>query len=281
MKKLIALLLIAVLAFTLAACGGKTPETTAPADDTPDDTTAAAAEQITDANGNVLPSNLPDGAFTSIRETFDNMEYSMYMSVFQDPSTKQFDGVEFTKVGTFAVLQDEWSGKTRYYVWGYADKTRCCDYQWEFVPEDVSKLPAPGSYVRVKGTFTYTEEQQSGALDHYWITNAKLEVLEEYTPQDYDYDLTTMSATLARVQLFSIQNYTEKFVGKTMLIYGRSFDPTTLQHPYYDETWTLKYETEEEKTPAKGDYLLIGGEITQTDEGGCLLKASTYKEVNG
>ena len=160
MKKLIAVLLTLVIVFPLAACGGKKTgtESTDPAVPATD----GSGEAITDANGNVLPANLPVGAINGIRETFDPMEYTIYMNVFQDISSKQFDGIEMDKKGTFAILQDDWSGKTRYYVWGYNDTTRCCDYQWEFVPADVSALPEPGSYIRVQGTLTYTEDRNKG-----------------------------------------------------------------------------------------------------------------------
>lgn len=273
MKKTIALFLVFTLALAFAACGkSNNNDPTDPANP------SGKGEAVTDINGNVLPDNLPEGALTSMKETFDTMEYTMYINVFQDTSTKQFDGVEFNKVGTFARLQDEWSGKTRYYVWGYNDATRCCDYQWEFVPQDESSLPPVGSYIRVKGVFTYTEDQKTGALDHYWITDASVETLEEYTPAAYDYDLTTMSATLARVQLFSIQNYADKFNGKTMLIYGRAFSPNTLQHPYYDETWYLDFTTADNKVPATGQYLLLGGKIVAEGES-CKLEVTAYHEV--
>lgn len=280
MKKLLALLLVFALLAALAACAKKptgTNSTTDPAASDTSDTTGSA-EPITDANGNVLPDNLPDGAITAMHETFDNMEYSLYRNVFQDTSTKEYDGKKFTKEGTFAILQDEWSGKLRYYVWGFADQTRCCDYQWEFIPADVNALPPVGSYVRVKGKMAYTEDQKSGALDHYWLADTEMEVLEEYTPSKYDYDLTTMSATLARVQLFSMQNYSDKFADKTVLIYGRAYSPNTLQHPYYDECWYLDFKTAENKTPATGQYLLLGGRLT-VEDGGCVLDVSAYHEV--
>ena len=276
MKKFTALCLVLVLLASLAACGGNKSgsDPTNPANPT-----NADSQSVTDANGNVLPANLPEGAINGIHETFDPMEYTMYVNVFQDPSTKQFDGVDMTKVGTFAMLQDEWSGKTRYYVWGYKDATRCCDYQWEFVPADVNALPAPGSYIRVKGTLTYTEDQKIGALDHYWLTDTEMKVLEEYPASKYDYDLTMMNATLTRVQLFSIQNYPEKFAGKTVLLYGRALTPNTLQHPYYNENWNLDFKTDKAggKTPAIGQYLVLGGSVVN-ENGGIWLDVSSYQE---
>ena len=75
MKKLIAVLLTLAIVFSLAACGGKTPtaDPTDPANPSGTDT----AEPITDANGNVLPAGLPEGAINGIRETFEPAEYTM------------------------------------------------------------------------------------------------------------------------------------------------------------------------------------------------------------
>ena len=279
MKKLIAVLLTLSFVFSLAACGGNKTETESTDPAVP--ATNGSGEAITDANGNVLPSNLPEGAINGIRETFDPMEYTVYVNVFQDTSSKKFDGIEMDKKGTFAILQDDWSGKTRYYVWGYNDTTRCCDYQWEFVPSDVSALPEPGSYIRVKGTLTYTEDRNKGAMDFYWITDTTVTVLEEYPASKFDYDLTTMDATLALVQLARIQYYPENYAGKTILVYGRTLSPNTLQHPYYDGSWNLDFKTDNmdggAKTPAIGQYLVLGGTV-MNENGGVWLDVNTYQE---
>lgn len=280
MKKLISFLLVLALALSLAACKTKIardPTTTADPSNTNPSDTSQAGESQTDVNGNVIPGNIPEGAVTGIKEIFDPMEYTLYYNIFYQDQGNTYDGLEFTKVGTLARIQDEWSGKMRYYVWGYNDQTRCCDYQWEFLPEDPDSLPADGSYIQVKGTFTYTEGQQDGALDHYWLTDTTVKVFEEYTPAAYDYDLTTMSATLARVQLFSIQNYTEKFAGKTVLIYGRALSVNQLQHPYYNESWSLDFKDDAHK-PAIGQYLVLGGTVESSDTG-CLLNVTSYREV--
>jgi len=184
-----------------------------------------------------------------------------------------------TGVGGTAISGDYWSATAIWgnYVWGFSDQTRCCDYQWEFVPEDLSALPPVGSYIKVSGTFTYTEDQKSGALDHYWLTDTTLTVLEEYTPSDYDYDLTILSATLARVQLFSMQNYTSEFADKTVRVYGRAYSTNTLQHPYYDESWYLDF-VADGKSPSTGTYLILGGTLVQ-EESGCWLDVSSYTEA--
>ncbi|MCH5197496.1 MAG: hypothetical protein J1E34_01205 [Oscillospiraceae bacterium] len=262
MKKIVALLLTFSFLFSLAACSGVN----------------SGNEQVTDAKGNVLPSNIPSDSISAIKEKFDQMEYAAYCNIFYDKQGADYEGKKLTKDGTFAIIQDEWSGKERYYVWGYSDGTRCCDFQWEFVPADVSALPPVGSYITVTGTFTYTEDQMSGALDHYWLTDTSLTVNEEYTDTDgYDYDLTIMSATLARVQLFSMQNYSEAFADKTVRVFGRAYSTDTLQHPYYDESWYLNFSAEG-KAPATGTYLILGGTLIPDGEG-CKLEVSSYTEA--
>ncbi|MBQ7638836.1 MAG: hypothetical protein IJS90_08045 [Clostridia bacterium] len=284
MKKIIAILLTLTFVLSLAACssksgGDKTDAATQNAnpDVSADSSSDASAEQVTDAQGKVIPSNIPSESLSSIKETFDQMEYALYCNIFYEDNGKEYENKKLTKTGTFSIIQDEWSGKDRYYVWGYADQTRCCDFQWEFVPADVNSLPPVGSYIEVKGTFTYTEDQKTGALDHYWLTDTELKVKEAYTPdQDYDYDLTIMSATLARVQLFSMQNYTEAFAGKKVKVYGRAYSTKTLQHPYYDESWYLDF-VADGKEPATGTYLILGGTLVQEGTG-CWLNVTSYTE---
>ncbi len=277
MKKIIALFLSLLFVLSLAACGGSDPSdnggATAPANPASSDT----PETQTDRNGNVIPGNLPDAALTNIHETFNDFEYTLYMNVFQDHTTKQYDGMEFTKEGTFAVLNDSWAGKQRYYVWGYADQTRCCCFQWEFVPDDVNALPQPGSYIRVEGTLRHTDSQVDGAMDFYWLTDTKVTTLENYAPAAYDYDLTVMSTTLAYVQLMRFVGYPEEYAGKTALLYGRALGPATLQHPYYDNFWSFDFKSDQAFTP--GTYLVLGGTLV-SENGGMYLQVSTAREVD-
>ena len=210
------------------------------------------------------------------RNVVNPSEYALYTKVFTEPNNWEYNGTEMTKTGIFAILQDEWSGKTRFYVWGYGCEEHDCDYQWEFVPRNVYSLPEPGSYIQVKGTLTYTDDQQSGALDHYWLTNTSLTVLENHASSPYDYDLTTMSPTIARVQMFSIQNYPEFFVGKTLRVYGRVLSKNILQHPYFDNSWELQFYTSNERTPNIGQFLVLGGTVTDGD-GGVWLNVFSYR----
>ena len=246
---------------------GGTKETAAPADD----------GYVTDANGNKIPSNAPKTDTRGMKLKFDADEYKLYQTVMALTEGGYFEGNEVTKDGVFAVLQDDWSGKTRYYVWGYADTTKCCDYQWEFVPKDVSRLPAPGSYITVSGMLSFTEDQKTGAMDHYWITDADVKTDTVFTPADCDYDLTVMSNTLAYVQISRMRSYPDIYNGATIRVFGRTLDADTLQHPYYNNVWNLDFSADQ--SPTDGVYLILGGTL-DTSVGHGLLKVTEYTEVD-
>ena len=257
MKKLSALLCAAVLLLTLAACGKDAP----------------AAEPAVSGDHHGAEVTVSD---TGMWQYFNQMEYNLYQNIFYDETGKtgeEYLGKEIVKEGTFTVIRDQYNERDRYYVWGYLDATRCCDYQWEFVPKDPSALPAPGSAVVMTGTFTADD----AALDGYWFTDAAVEVLETYDGPDYDFDTTAMSATLARVEVFNIERFPDYFGGKTLLLYGRALTTKSIQHPYYDESWSMDFESD--KAPATGTYLLLGGEIAPSGETS-FLKVNSYKEVD-
>lgn len=192
-------------------------------------------------------------------------EYAIYQNVFFNKKADDYVGKVSTKEGILTVLQDEWNHVSRYYVWGYMDATKCCDWQWEFVPSDPSSLPTPGSRVRMTGTLVHDE----AALDNYWFTDCTVETVTEYaSPQaDFDVDTSTMDATLERVQLLNVQYFPEVFEGKTVCFYGRIMNTRTVQHPYYDNAWTQAFSTKAQ-VPAIGTLVLItgtwhDGEITE------------------
>ncbi len=292
MKKLTAFLIIFALLFSFAACGGKTGGDTGDASGgkTADNSTGEAA---TGKDGKPLPANVPTDAVTDMVEYFDNMDYANYINVFSykdenDPSKgmggDDFVGKELVKEGTFAKIYDKWSDRERYYVWGYADQTRCCDFQWEFVPENPDDLPNPGARVELKGTLEKTQPDANGskkdaALDGYWFTNTTLTVLSDYTQPEYDYDLTRCSPTLGRVQILNMENFADDFNGKTLLVYGRALNGSCIQHPYYNNDtgwgWTLDFKAD--KTPATGQYLILGGTFEKSGDG-CLMQVSSYTE---
>ena len=164
------------------------------------------------------------------------------------------EGKTFTKEGTFTRLYDAFNERERYYVWGYNDATKCCDWQWEFVPADPEALPGNGSLVTITGTMT----RDDAALDKIWFTDVKLEVKEARESSIYAVDMTTMDATLERVQLQNMQYKPDAFTGKTLRIYGRVLNTNTIQHPYYDNAWTQAFNTEAE-VPAIGTMVILTG----------------------
>ena len=282
MKKLFSLLLVLTLLFAVSACGTEKPETPSvpgASDNASDAITQAgnSGEPVTDAKGNVLPSNIPTSAVTAMPENFQPDQYVEYCDVFFNKQASSYAGKTVTKEGNFGILQDEYfGGGTRYYVWGYNDQTRCCDFQWEFVPTDVSSLPAPGSYIVVTGT---TEENEA-ALDKFWIKDATVETKSDYPASEaYDYDLTTLSPTLARVQIINMINEKSRaaFEGKSVLVFGRALDATTIQHPYYNESWNLPFDADKES--AIGTYLILGGTLQLQEDGNTHLLVDRYDEV--
>lgn len=240
MKKLIALLLCVTALVLLAACGA----------------TAPAEESAADALPTVLNQN----------------EYVLYQNIFFNNQAESYLGKTVTKVGTFTRLEDAFGNVTRYYVWGYNDATKCCDWQWEFVPADPGSLPANGALVEMTGTLARDE----GALDKLWFTDAQVTVKTPYQGPACDVDMTAMSATLERVQLANMQYKPDFFQGKSFRLYGRVMNPNTVQHPYYDNNWTQDFTTQD-SVPAIGTMIILSG--TWRDgavEGGKVEETKAY-----
>lgn len=181
-------------------------------------------------------------------------EYVLYQNIFYNEAAGDYVGEKQTKTGTFTVLNDSYNGCTRYYVWGYNDATKCCDWQWEFVPADAASLPAPGSLVDVTGTFAGSEE----ALDGYWLENAEVKVKTAFEGPACELPLYTMDDTLERVQILNISAFPENYEGKTIRAYGRIASPTTFEDPYYDGSWNAPFESGD-KLPAIGTIVLLDG----------------------
>ena len=228
MKKLFALLLCLLTLLSLAACADSGKQ-----DPAREDGVSDAAE---------LPTLL------------DQNEYVLYQNIFFNKQADDYIGKTQVKKGTFTRLTDAFSGTTRYYVWGYMDATHCCDWQWEFVPKDPDSLPANGSLVKMTGTVTRDE----AALDKIWFTDAEVELIERYSPEACDVDMTTMSGTLERVQLLNMQYKPDCFQGKSLRIYGRIYNLSAIQHPYYDNAWTQDIEFQED-LPAIGTMVIVTG----------------------
>lgn len=256
MKKIIALALALSVIFAFAACSKENP--------------IGGNENSTDS---ATPAN-PVSSTAKMREKFDNMEYTLYQNIFyQENGGKEYEGKTMTKDGTFTSIYDAYNKVTRYYVWGFADQTKCCDYQWEVVMPEGTPVPPAGSYVTMTGVFKYDE----AALDKYWFTDIKLTVEDEFKGAIGDFDTTTMSATLARVQIINFENFPEVFEGKTALIFGRAMGASTVQHPYYDNAWAMDFVNAPQK-PAIGQNLLLTGKLVKSDKT-CYLDVTDYQET--
>lgn len=230
MKRIFAVLLSCMLLLTFAACGA--------GEDSPQ-TTQGADEQVS-----------LDGAFPCVT---DAMEYTLYQNIFYNNEGANYEGQQVEKTGTFATIYDEFNKVTRYYVWGYYDMTKCCDWQWELKVDGAANLPKNGCLVNVTGTF----EKSDSALDGYWITNPEISVKTEYNGENYDVDMSVMSATLERVQIINMQNFKESFEGKKIAAYGRVKTNSIIQHPYYDGAW-------EQAVNAKTEIQLTDKEVLVT-----------------
>ena len=181
-------------------------------------------------------------------------EYVLYQNIFFNNAAEDYVGKTAVKEGTFTWIYDAFNQRTRYYVWGYMDATKCCDWQWEFVPADPEALPPIGSLVKMTGTLARDE----AALDKLWFVDTSVELKTAFSPKACEIDMTTMDATLERVQLLNMQYKPDAFTGKTLRIYGRVLNPTTIQHPYYDNAWTQAFKTKAE-VPANGTMVILTG----------------------
>ena len=252
MKKLFALLLAAVLLLTLTACAGS-EETTGSNKSSTKEATATNGDDR--AKETAAPS---EAVGTPVAETMPTVlnpnEYILYQNIFYSDAAEDYLGKTATKEGTLARVSDAFSGTTRYYVWGYLDATKCCDWQWEFVPNDPDSLPPSGSLIKMTGTMTRAD----AALDGIWFAEAEVEVETLFEGAACDVDMTTMNATLERVQLLNMQYRPDNFRGKTLRFYGRVFSLSAIQHPYYDGAWTQELTTEE-TLPAIGTMVIVTG----------------------
>ena len=209
----------------------------------------------------VLTEATQEAVTTERPEIFSQDEYVLYQNVFYSGYAADYDGTAVEKEGVFAVIHDAYNDRLRYYVWGYYDQTRCCDWQWEFVPQAGQELPAAGSVVKVAGVFSSGEE----ALDGYWITDAQVETTTAYTGASADLDMRSMGATLERVQMYNIMAHPDVFEGQTYFAYGRIASDSSIQDPYYDGSWSNGILWD-------GDLPAIGTlvEVSGTVEGGAL-----------
>lgn len=266
-KKITTFFMVFLIVFSFAACGSN---------ETQSQETAPYAEPAptSSVQENVLATPVPqsfsedtkqddNGDAQKIPETIDVIpvilnqdEYLLYQNIFYNEYGDQFVGKSVTKTGVFATIYDAFNQKTRYYVWGYLDNTRCCDWQWEIVPVDGAELPPNGSIVDVNGVFSKDEN----ALDGYWIIDAKVSPVSKFTGNNNEIEMCTMSGTLERVQIANIFNFPEEFEGKTFSAYGRVEDIGMLQDPYYDGSWQISFSTSGDM-PAIGESIQLYGTV--------------------
>ena len=213
-------------------------------------------------------------AITPFEVIINSNEYLLYQNVFYNDMSADYVNKETTKIGTFAKVYDRYNEVDRYYVWGYYDQTKCCDWQWEFNPADISSLPKEGSKITVKGMFTATDK----ALDGYWIENPAVTFKNEYEGELFDVNMCLMSSTLERVQLANMQQKPEFFEGKTVSTYGRMYSLDMIQHPYYDGSWTQKIvPADDSSIPAIGTPVTVIGTYTAGNISNCTVeKTSQY-----
>ena len=171
-------------------------------------------------------------------EEYSQQDYLLYQNIFYNNYAKDFVGTRVKKVGVFAILHDAFNDVERCYVLGYADQTKCCDWQWEFVPPTDAELPPVGSLVTVEGTFTYDEEN---ALDKYWITDTTLKLKKKYEEKTYEINMYVMSDTLERVQIVNVKRFPDVFENKVFVAYGRIKGLGTLQDPIFDGSWEIDF----------------------------------------
>lgn len=261
MKRIITFILTLALALSLIACsseqGASTPQTTEAGD-----TTASN----TGREGSVIGGENNLASITS--KVLEPMEYTLYTNIFYNGTGGDYVNQKFTKEGTYARIYDNFYDKYRYYVWGYADNTLCCDWQWEFVPTDVEALPSPGSRVKMTGTFLQSED----ALDGYWYDKATVEVIEEFKGELEGTDLTTLSPTLTRVQLVNMVQFPTNYNEKPIRVYGRIASDNTIQHPYYDNAWVVALEYDGELPPI-GSWVTLEGTFSGTYNEDCKMIA--------
>lgn len=214
------------------------------------------------------PAQASAGTVSFPETILDTNEYVIYQNIYYNDQERSYINKQVTKTGTFAVLDDKYNDIKRYYVWGYNDNTKCCDWQWEMIPKDKDNLPPIGSTIEVSGML----KPNDIALDKYLIEDAEITVKKEYEPLDVDVDMTTMGGTLERVQVYSFLTYPEKFEGKKVSVYGRITSGSTIQHPYYNECFTVRFDSDSPVLPTGTNAVVYG-----TVSGGKLINAIVTK----
>ena len=253
MKKIVSAILGLIVVLGLfSACGtkGQTETTTnSEGNSNPLSQYATAANKTNDTK-----TKLPTFDTKEMKTVLNKDEYTLYQNIFFNDQKKDFDKKKTTKEGTFATLYDAYNNVVRYYVWGYLDNTKCCDWQWEIKLPDNAKIPTNGSYVKVSGTYEVNDK----ALDGFWIIDPTVTVVEAFKDRGYDVDMLSMSPTLQWVEIQNVINQNDYFKGKTVCGYGRMKTAASIEDAYYDNKWSVDIITED-KTPAFGTVVIYTG----------------------
>ena len=202
-----------------------------------------------------------------IPDLLSQAEYLLYENVFYNNYGPQFEGQGTVKRGVLGKIRDAFNSVDRYYVWGYLDNTKCCDWQWEIVPLDVSSLPPVGSLVVAQGVFHADEK----ALDGYWITDVTVTTEAKYTGPQEELNMQAMTCTLERVQMLNILYRPEAFEGKAFIAFGRIAAMNTLEDPYYDGSWQIPFSAAGE-CPAIGTMVTLRGTVKNSALWDCTLE---------
>ncbi|MGN0464298.1 MAG: hypothetical protein ACI4GA_06365 [Acutalibacteraceae bacterium] len=146
-KRIICLLLVLVIGFSLSACGG--------------DKTSPSGEQDSDAA--IVNNNSSDGIDVDLTKLSSTMVYSEVYNMMTAPDS--YIGKTVRMKGKFSIYQDE-TTNFNYYACIISDATACCSQGLEFVmagdysyPQDYPQL---GTEITVTGEFqTYQENGQT------------------------------------------------------------------------------------------------------------------------
>lgn len=254
MKKFFVLFIVLVMLVSFTACSS----TVSPA-------TNASTDNNVSNESDIRTNNNDYETTVKVPDILSQIEYATMNSLYNGDESLLNVSMEHT--GIFVTIDDTVNNKTLYFIWGYLDKTKCCDWEWELDPDalDLNNLPVNGSKI----TFTGSIVKSDKAAELYWISNIKdFKIDSVYGGLDssVDYDMRTMNATLVFYQLSFLLNSFEKTEGKTVIIYGRVYsvgsDSQTdaVQHPYYNNYWVLDLEMEKH-LPAIGTNVVIRGSI--------------------
>ncbi|MBR6702471.1 MAG: hypothetical protein IKI78_04960 [Clostridia bacterium] len=164
MKKAVCILLILILAFSLASCGSGsgtrsgTVQNGKSVDDilssASDAGTAQAKTQASVENLKIFSKNIPDGSNfdVDLTELNKTMVYTRVSDMVMNPN--EYEGKSVKMKGTYAVYEGE--GRN-YYACLISDATACCSQGLEFLPKKQLSYPADfppdGTDITVTGIF--------------------------------------------------------------------------------------------------------------------------------